>query len=181
MTINYKENPWPYSLLIQSSFSTMHFSLWLTDAGSYHDLSQLKGLARRNRKGGLISVQVWKQGTPKNFYKPNSRSNQWLSGINFRAMAPTVKSFSSSRQEGEDWTCLVNWDIRAKQKKSDCWEIQWNSAFSIKGACHYAGQWYHPLCLNATSDNFRRSQVYSMSKRLPLDYMNISFIQLSFH
>lgn len=148
-----------------------------------HDLWQLKGFVEERRREDFCSGL--KIGTSKNFYKPNSRSNQWLSAISFRAMAPAVKSFRCSRQGGEDWICLVNWGIWAKRwtaKNVNCWEIQRKSAVSKRNAGHYAGQWYHPLsCLNATSGNFTTSQVPRRPKRLPLHDMNISFIQVSFH
>lgn len=119
-----------------------------------------------------------------NFYNPNSRSNQWLPATSFRAMAPTVKSFSCSRWQGrEDWRCLADWGIQAKglagKRKCDHWEIQRKSAFSRGDAGQCAGQWHRPFtCLNATAySNFTRRQEHSRSKKLPLGDMNSSFTE----
>jgi len=55
---------------------------------------------------------------------------------------PIVKSFSCSRQGGEDWRCVADWGTQAKGlagKKCGSWGIQWKSALSKRDAGQYAG------------------------------------------
>lgn len=107
--------------------------------------------------------------------------------MSFKATAPTLKSFSCSRQGGEDCRCLANWGIQAKGlagKNVTVGKSNGNRYFPKGMLVNMQGSdtilslvWMLP-----SHSNFTRSQVHSRSKRLSLDDMSSSFMEkITFH